>query len=172
MCRFMLVICLCLLWLIPVYADTGEKVIGWVEPVTLVSLNQQLKAKLDTGAKTASLDAQQITLFKKQRAQWVRFNLLSRTGIAHTVEAKIKRFVKIRKRKPKPTNNIADFVKRPVIALPVCLGGITKMIDINLTNRSHFIYPLLLGRDSLRQFNVVISPRLSMTQINTCKESS
>ena len=36
-----------------VYAKNHERTLGWVEKVKLVSINETVKAKLDTGAKTA-----------------------------------------------------------------------------------------------------------------------
>ena len=49
-------------------------------------------------------------------------------------------------------------VKRPMVLLLMQLGSEQKMIEVNLANREHFIYPLLLGRTAIISFNVMIDP--------------
>ena len=50
--------------------------VGWREWLTLPALDVQwLKAKIDTGARTSALNAQEITLFQRDQTDWVRFKL-------------------------------------------------------------------------------------------------
>jgi hypothetical protein len=124
---------------------------GWVEFVELHLDGQPLrvKAKLDTGAKSSSLDATDITPFERDGERWVRFRP-SRSGAdeAPLIEQRIARYVRI-KRHSGPHD------RRPVIRLPLCLGDELRTVDVNLTDRGRFIYPLLLGRKALAGLAVV-----------------
>lgn len=56
---------------------SGEKcIIGKIERVRLVPPNVVLKARIDTGAKTTSIDAREITPFERDGKQWVRFVIM------------------------------------------------------------------------------------------------
>ena len=53
----------------------GAKIIiGAVEKVRLLPPNVVLKARIDTGAKTTSIDAQNIIPFERDGKEWVRFD--------------------------------------------------------------------------------------------------
>ena len=49
-------------------------------------------------------------------------------------------------------------VKRPVVDMQLCLGNQLRTVEVNLTDRSHFDYPLLIGTSALREFDVAINP--------------
>ncbi len=124
---------------------------GWVEFVELHLDGQPLKvkAKLDTGAKSSSLDATDITPFERDGEHWVRFRP-NRSGLeqAPLIEQPVARYVRI-KRHQGPHD------RRPVIRLPLCLGDELRTVEVNLTDRGRFIYPLLLGRKALAGLAVV-----------------
>ena len=42
-----------------------------------------------------------------------------------------------------------------MIRLPLCLGDELRTVEVNLTDRGRFIYPLLLGRKALARLAVV-----------------
>ena len=65
--------CLALLPSMGLAAD--KPVFGLNEYAQLAGLNLEVAAKLDTGAKTASLSARDITRFKRDGETWVRFYL-------------------------------------------------------------------------------------------------
>ena len=50
-----------------------KKIIGAIENVRLVPPHIVLKARIDTGAKTTSIDARDITPFERNGEEWVRF---------------------------------------------------------------------------------------------------
>ena len=57
-------------------AEARDKMeLGWLERVRLQPWDIVLKAKLDTGAKTAAIHATDIERFDKDGKQWVRFKL-------------------------------------------------------------------------------------------------
>ena len=52
-----------------------DQVFGWVEKATLQPWDIEVKAKLDSGALTSSLDARDIEMFEQDDEEWVRFRL-------------------------------------------------------------------------------------------------
>jgi hypothetical protein len=55
-------------------------------------------------------------------------------------------------------------VLRPVVLMEVKLGHKIRKIRVNLTNRKHFIYPMLLGREAILAFNGIVDPKRKYTQ--------
>ena len=49
---------------------------------------------------------------------------------------------------------------RPVIALDICMGTALRSIEVNLTDRSTFQYPLLIGSEALKRFDALVDPSL------------
>lgn len=136
---------------------------GFVEEVWLPDANIYLPAKLDTGAKTASLHATHIRLATERGIDYVIFKIANGKG-GH-IELKKKQIgnskIKMRAEQgPKTT------AKRPVIMMPVRIGDKEHKIRVNLTNREHFLYPLLLGREAIEAFNGVVDPSLTYHQKN------
>lgn len=64
-----------LLLIAPVMAEEDKPVFGWVEKSTLEPWGVEVKAKLDSGALTSSMDARDIETFDKDGEEWVRFRL-------------------------------------------------------------------------------------------------
>ncbi len=136
---------------------------GWVEFVELHLDGQPLrvKAKLDTGAKSSSLDATDITPFERDGEHWVRFRP-SRSGLdeAPLIEQPVARYVLIKRHR-------GPYDRRPVIRLPLCLGDELRTVEVNLTDRGRFIYPLLLGRKALAGL-AVVDPARTFVRAPSC----
>ncbi|MDT8406458.1 MAG: RimK/LysX family protein [Methylococcales bacterium] len=125
----------------------GEKrIAGWVEKVVLEEGQFILTAKLDTGARTSSIHAQDIGYFTRDGEDWVRFVLPVETKQGNKnqpIEAKLHRMVKI-KRHTLPS------AERPVIHLGFCLNDHYYVTQFTLADRSNYHYPVLLGRRFLK----------------------
>ncbi|WAH59267.1 ATP-dependent zinc protease [Pseudomonas silvicola] len=118
-----------------------------------------LKAKMDTGALTASLSARDIQLFKRDGEDWVRFRLATRDADGKVFEHKVERISRIKSRADEEDEgDTAEVAKRPVVELEMCLGGTKRTIEANLVDRSSFNYPLLIGAKGLREFNAAVNP--------------
>lgn len=78
----------------------GKVVAGYIEKVVIENQKFSTKAKLDTGAKTSSIYAENIEKFKVGKERWVRFTLVldDVKNIKHkiTLERKRARRVKIK----------------------------------------------------------------------------
>jgi hypothetical protein len=127
------------------------EILGWVESAMLVNLAIPLKAKLDTGAETSSLDAGIIKKFRKNGKRWVRFRINDReTGKEHIVVRERVRTVGI-------IQHDGSTQSRPVVMMKVCIAGQILKTEVSLIDRSEFNYPLLLGRNVLESFALVDS---------------
>ena len=152
---------LCLMLL----AGTGEAadktVYGLNEYAELADIDLQVAAKLDTGAHTASLSARDITHFTRDGEGWVRFYLAIDDAHAHPIERPLARVSKIKRRAGDvDPDDDQKYTARPVISLAVCLGSSLRTIEVNLTDRSAFQYPLLIGSEALKHFDALVDPSL------------
>ncbi|MDI1353067.1 MAG: RimK/LysX family protein [bacterium] len=137
---------------------------GYVEKATLTDKELTLSAKLDTGAKSASLNATHITEIKINGLPYLRFTVPSKDG-DQVFESSYIGKVKIKVRAGETDHGLlkAAPIKRPVVLLNIQLGDKIRAIKVNLTNRKRFIYPLLLGRDAIIAFNGAVDPALTFT---------
>ena len=151
--------CLALLPSMGLAAD--KPVFGLNEYAQLAGLNLEVAAKLDTGAKTASLSARDITRFKRDGETWVRFYLAIDDAHEHPIERPLARISKIKRRAGDvDPDEGKSYTARPVIELAICMGKTLRSIEVNLTDRSAFQYPLLIGSEALKRFNALIDPNL------------
>lgn len=122
--------------------------IGWREWLALPALGiSQIKAKIDTGARSSALHAFDLHPFEQDGQPWLRFSVhpyqrnSDRTIIA---QAPL-----IDEREVRNSGGKAEL--RPVIATSVCLNGQQWSIELTLTNRDVMGFRMLLGRQALRQ---------------------
>ncbi len=136
-----------------VHQTAGQRMIlGYVERVWFQAGAISVKAKLDTGAKTSSLDARNIEVFEKKGKRWVRFEFWTRDEETPfvTLERRVKRFVRIKRHTTKHQ-------RRAVVELSFCVGGRPQRSEFTLIDRHKFIYPVLLGRKALKK-NALVDP--------------
>lgn len=131
---------------IPAY--DGRVVIGEAEWIYLPVLDRHFEARVDSGAATSSLSATQIERFERDGKRWVRFQLQHDDEAADgslSVEAEVVRTAVIRQVSSDET------MRRPVIRLVLHLGqSVQQEAEFTLTDRSQMSYPILLGRQFLR----------------------
>lgn len=148
--------------LLPALGHAAEKTVyGLNEYARLADLDLELAAKLDTGAKTASLSARDIKRFKRNGESWVRFYLAVDAAHSHPIERPLARVSKIKRRAGDydPEQGKA-YTARPVIELNICMGRALRTIEVNLTDRSSFQFPLLIGSEALKHFDALVDPSL------------
>lgn len=129
---------------------TGDKLlVGEVEFVDIEPGKLHLEARIDSGAKTSSLHAVDIVRFERDGQRWVRFKTLTgRNGKMVTLELPWERHVRIK-------GEGEDFERRPVVEVDLRLGSRTQRIQVTLADRTNYDYPVLVGRNFLRD-NVLI----------------
>jgi len=145
----------------PTLADEQPDLYGRYELIKLPALGQTLKAKMDTGAMTASLSAKDIEPFKRDGEDWVRFRLAVEGAEDTLYEHPLVRIAEIKKRAEEAGDSASQEVaysQRPVIEMPICLGDEERTIEVNLTDRSTFSYPLLIGASAMRDLGAAVNP--------------
>ena len=131
---------------------------GRYEYIKLPEIGETLKAKMDTGALTASLSAKNIETFTRDGDEWVRFQLATEGASKKVYEHKVARISKIKSRADEDDKEEPTSAKRPVVDLEMCLGNVRRTVEVNLTDRSSFNYPLLIGAKALREFGAAVNP--------------
>lgn len=153
-------------------AHNDQPIFGRYEVVTIAELDSvPIKAKLDTGAYTASLNARHIEYFKKDGDDdWVRFTPVVNDQELAEREMPLLKISRIKQRAEEGEEGEEPaLAQRPVIELTLCIGNIQKKIEVNLTNREHFTYPLLLGAKSLRQLKALVDAGRKYTVEPECR---
>lgn len=142
--------------------DQGKTIFGFVERVTISDTGFSVKARLDTGAATSSLDAHNIHRFRRGERRYVRFDVVDpETEEFVTLERPLVRNVLIRQHSGPP-------MRRPVVKMTVCVGHVVRKVEISLTPRSEFLYPMLIGRSAMRGV-IVVDPEVSLTTSPECE---
>lgn len=137
---------------------------GRYERIKLPELGETLKAKMDTGAYTASLSAKDIELFKRDGEEWVRFRLATKDADGKVYEHQVSRISKIKNRAEEDEEGDApELSHRPVVDLELCLGDVKRTVEVNLVDRSSFNYPLLVGSKALKAFKAAVDPAQKYT---------
>jgi hypothetical protein len=128
-----------------------KEIFGWLERVEIGDNGLLLKAKLDTGATTSSLSATDISYFERGGKRWLRFKVYSKLQDREEIfEAPLVRHVKIRRHSGKTQ-------RRPVASLTMCVGDVLRARQFTLIDRSGFNYPVLVGRNYMKDYILVDS---------------
>lgn len=148
----------------PVLADS-RPTFGWVEEGLILPENTRVKFKLDTGALTSSMHAENIDSFKKDSDDWVRFtvelqDMDSEKQVKTRLERKVVRKIKVR--------GAGGADSRPVVMMKVCLGDRVYEDQFSLNDRDKMNYPVLIGRRMLEDVGLVDSSKTFTTEPN-CK---
>ena len=123
--------------------------IGRAENIKVVegTLPISLKAKVDTGALTSSINAQEIKLFVKDKRKFVRFTI--------TDGGQKRRIIAPLSRKGTVTSSNGIEEPRLFVKLPIRVGDKEYDTEFSLANRKQMEYPVLLGRKFLQNNFVV-----------------
>ncbi|KJH79435.1 ATP-dependent zinc protease [Pseudomonas sp. KSR10] len=144
---------------------------GRYEQIKVEDLGKTLKAKMDTGAMTASLSARDIERFEREGEDWVRFRLAIEGAGDTLYERPLARIAEIKTRAEEAANTDddtdlergPDVAERPVVEMQLCIGDQLHDAEVNLTDRSHFRYPLLIGATAIRDLEAAIDPAQKYT---------
>lgn len=129
----------------------GKMVLGRTEWIWVESVNRVFRARVDSGATTSSLSARDIVEFERDGENWVRFNMVpdDETDDSYEVEARRVRVAKIRQ------SSTDELDRRPVVSMTVRIGDFTENAEFTLTDRTQMTYPILLGREFLRDVALI-----------------
>jgi len=134
--------------------------LGWREWVELPELNiHQIKAKIDTGARSSALHAFAIEPYRKNGQRWVMFAIHpkqrhSDVFIECHAPIKDRRIV---------TDSGGHKQRRYVIETQLVLGQSRINAEMTLTNRDSMLFRMLIGRTTLNN-RFIIDPNSSYLQ--------
>jgi len=131
----------------PAQAATAGKlhlpIVGAVEWAEVEPGDVRMKARIDTGAATTSIHAEDIELVEKDGKRWVHFNLIDpATKEKVAVEQRLRR--KFVSKQSDGTDQ-----HRYVVKLWITLGENRSLVEVSLTDRDNMEFPLLIGRNLL-----------------------
>jgi hypothetical protein len=134
----------------PVSSDPVQ-VYGWREMVKIGDLELKLAAKLDTGALTSSIHAEEKELFERDGKKWVRFIVTDpgeKNSPRNRIEAPLIRIALIKEPGGKSE-------AREVVRLNFTIGERKLRADFTLNNRSNMLSPVLIGRTTIKEIGWV-----------------
>ena len=117
--------------------------VGWRETVSLPKFKlKDLKAKIDTGAKTSALHADKIEIITVGGKKFVKFLFITEDGKNHIIKSPF-----IEERSIKSSNG--DRTLRPVVKTIIKMGKERFEIEVTLINRDLMGFKMLIGREAL-----------------------
>ncbi len=117
--------------------------VGWRETVSLPAFKLLgIKAKIDTGAKTSALHAEEIEYLSYKGKKYVRFLFESEDGKKRYIKS---RFIEEREIK----SSTGQKTIRPVVKTKIRMGETEFEIEITLINRDLMGFKMLIGREAL-----------------------
>lgn len=129
------------------------QVIGWREKISLPKLElNDFTIKVDTGARTTAIHAENVEQFDQDGAAWVRF---TPPDIGPATPASCEAAI-LETRDITNTGGVPE--PRIIIRTQLLIAGRRWPIDISLADRAPMKYPLILGRSALRGHNIAVSP--------------
>jgi hypothetical protein len=138
-------------------------VVGWQERVDLPHLGlSNLKAKIDTGARTSALHATDIETFERDGIPWVRFHTqfdddTTDTSVACPIHDR---------RDIKNTSGVPE--TRIIIRTKFRIGDRLWTINLSLTERTDMKFRMIVGRTALRKHHILVDPSKSNLTTPTC----
>ncbi|WP_003292768.1 ATP-dependent zinc protease [Stutzerimonas stutzeri] len=143
--------------------------LGWVERGMVLPEEVTVKFKLDTGALTSSIHAEDVDHFKKDGDEWVRFDLdlkdIERDKLVKSrIERKLQRELTVR--------GAGGTEDRPVVLMKICIGDRLLEEEFSLNDRDDMNYPVLLGRRTLEKLGPVDSARTFTVEPNCAERAN
>jgi outer membrane murein-binding lipoprotein Lpp len=149
-----------------VTVSSDKLVVGELERVWIEPPGASLVVRIDTGADSSSLHAEDLVEFERDGARWARFSVAFEGGPV-TLERPIKRFARVvQQSDPKGS-------RRPVVDLRVRLGNVRETVDFTLADRSRMDNEMLLGRNFLTDVAVVdVGQQFVQPPVKTTKSTA
>lgn len=127
------------------------RVYGWREHISIDGVSGRFTAKLDTGALTSSIHAEEQELFERDGAKWVRF-IVTDPGEAKPVRTRVEApLVRIARIKEPGAESVA----RQVVRLSFQIGERRMRGEFTLNDRRNMLAPVLIGRSILKDLGWV-----------------
>ena len=140
---------------------------GWRELVHLPDLGiGPIVAKLDTGARTAALHAENIEIYETKDGDRISFDAFVDDSASNACRCDLPL---TDTRRVKSTSGTVE--NRSVIETRISMGGQDWVTEISLTDRAEMGVPMLLGRATIKRRVVVHPGRTVCTDIERAQSS-
>jgi len=142
---------------IPVPAEPVQ-IFGWREEIRIDGLDEVFAAKLDSGALTSSVHAEEQELFERDGKKWVRFIVTDPTDEKpkrSRIEAPFVRMSRVKEPGGEST-------ERMVVRLSFRIGERRMRSEFSLNNRSNMLAPVLIGRSAIKELGWVDAARVNL----------
>lgn len=144
-----------------------KSVLGWREWVSLPELGiKNIKAKVDTGARTSALHAFDVRVSTINGQRMVQFKI-------HPLQKDTEYFVECEARvvdERNVTDSGGHTERRLVIETPIEIGDETIPVELTLTDRDTMLFRMLLGRTSIKHHFVVDPAKSYLSRPNIEKQ--
>lgn len=138
---------------ITIYKEYQKAIIGELEEVYFPMHELLLHARIDTGAQTTSIDARNIVAFERDGKKWVRFEV---GKDKKKIQRPILKTIKVKRH-----GEVAQ--DRYVVQMRLNLASISSFVEVSLTDRQQYKFPVLIGRNYL-QGTALVDVNLQYTQ--------
>ncbi|WP_197524993.1 putative ATP-dependent zinc protease [Botrimarina hoheduenensis] len=129
-------------------ATENRHLIGATAWVTIGPVQAKLLARVDTGAESCSLHAEEIVVPKGKEkmtanvGKAIRFRVIDNDGETHWIESTIHSTVVVKTSEERE--------RRYKVWVDMACVGIDKRVCVTLNDRSHMEFPVLVGRNYLK----------------------
>lgn len=134
------------------------QVYGWREKIQIDGMEKAIYAKLDTGAYTSSIHAEETEFFERDGKKWVRFIVTEprkKDSPRVPIEARLVRIARI-----KNPGGVSE--TREVVRLTFKIGERKLRGDFTLNNRSNMNSAVLIGRTTIRDLGWIDPSRTNL----------
>ncbi|MBW4670148.1 MAG: RimK/LysX family protein [Cyanomargarita calcarea GSE-NOS-MK-12-04C] len=144
-------------------SEQQTQTVGWIEKAKIPGVEKEIKAKLDTGATTTSINAKILEKPDKESESggMIKFQFNDGKKNTEVFERPIVRWVRIKSREGKD-------IRRPVVRMKLCVAGRWIEEEVNLADREDFNYSVLIGRNMLKQGKLAVDSSVTFTTEPSC----
>jgi hypothetical protein len=129
---------------------TDKQIVGLREQALIAGLNVVMQARISTNVAYSVIDARNIQMFERNSEEWVRFTIYNPdTKEPHVLERKRLRFQTVQ------TATSPNPDRRPVVEIRFTIGKLSQRGEFVLADRSDSEFPILIGRNLLRDVMLV-----------------
>lgn len=134
-------------------------IIGRFEHVDVVGRLEDIPAKIDTGAYRSSIHVSSVSLLTKNNVEYLRFTLLDHPSFARKRTLLTRSFREI-----EVTSSNGHKALRYEVLLKIRLGYKVFRTSFTLADRTHNVFPILVGRKAIRNRFLVDASRSGVSR--------
>jgi hypothetical protein len=139
-----------------IYKDYDKVGLGEVEKVYFPAHKLMLDARIDSGAKRSSMHAENIVSFERDGKNWVHFEILNKKNERIQVKKEVVKTIKVKR-------HMQEGQERYVVKMRLNISSLSYLVELSLTDRGQYEYPVLIGRNYLKG-NAIVDVAKKYTQ--------